>query len=80
VQERALVAHMQDQVAAEYELLIDETHATRSQQPGRQRRSLGRLRRQLRSVRQRDHFPTQLQDAARRAIDELAASLEDVIV
>jgi len=78
--ERELVRRMQTQVDAEYELLIAEVHVARSQEPGRRRRSLGRLRRHFRRVRQRDHFPTQQQDTARQAIDDLAASLEEAIV
>ena len=77
-QERQLVARMRDAVAAEYLELIVEAEAVRSQPPGRRRRSLARLRRQLRRVRERDYFPPPERDLAQQALDALGGIVEEV--
>jgi hypothetical protein len=51
--ERQLVERMRETAAADYRALIDEVAVTRAQAPGQRRRSLARLRRELR----RDYFP-----------------------
>ena len=77
-QERELVARMRDAVAGEYLRLIADAGAVRSQPAGRRRRSLSRLRRELRRVRERDYFPPPEQELARQAVDGLAEAVEEV--
>src|SRR5215210_3477970 len=52
-QERALAARMQAEAAASYRRIIE---AARAAAPGAGKRTLGRLRRELRRVRRRDYF------------------------
>ena len=76
--ERQLAARMREAVAAEYRTLIEEAEAVPLQVAGKRRRSLARLRRGLRRIRLRDYFPPEERELAHRAIDELAASFEEV--
>ena len=78
-QERELVERMQDAVAADYRALIDEVEAVPAQPAGRRRRSLGRLRRELRRIRQRDYFPPPERELAQQAVDDLASAIEEVL-
>lgn len=75
-QERQLVAPMMDEVAAEYQAVIDEAALTSSKPEGVRRRTLKRLRRELRRIRQRDYFPTDVRQQAHDAVEELAALQE----
>jgi hypothetical protein len=77
-QERELVSRMCDTVAADYLQLIVEAKAVRSQPPSRRRRSLARLRRELRRIRERDYFPPPERDLAQQALDALGAIVEEV--
>jgi len=77
-QERELATRMRASVAAEYEALIAEAAAASKLAPGQRRRSLARLRRELRRIRSRDHFPPKDRELAQQAIEELAAALEEV--
>ena len=56
-QERDLAARMAEAVAADYRVLIEEAATAHEQAPGQRRRTLGRLRRELRRIRARDYFP-----------------------
>lgn len=76
-QERELAAGMAEAVAADYRALIGEASAADEQTPGQRRRTLGRLRRELRRIRARDHFPPAERELAQRALDELAAVVEE---
>jgi hypothetical protein len=70
-QERELVAGMQSAIDAEYEKLI--TEATSAVQEARlDRRSLKRLRAEIRRIQRRDYFPTRKGVEARRAVEKLA--------
>jgi hypothetical protein len=77
--ERRLIERMSAAVAADYRALIEETLAVGTQTPGRQRRSLGRLRRELRRIRYRDYFTSHERDGAAQAIDQLATAVEEVV-
>ena len=77
-QERQLVARMRELVAGDYRALIAAAEAARSQNSGR-RRSLARLRRELRRIRQRDYFPSEERELAQQAVEELAAAIETVL-
>jgi hypothetical protein len=77
-QERALVAAMASAIGAEYRALIEEAEGARGRPLGVQRRTLGRLRRELRRIRARDYFPPAEREVAVRAVEELAAQVEEV--
>jgi hypothetical protein len=74
-QERGLVQRMAAAVAADYRTVANEAEVARSQPPGSRRRTVGRLRRELRRIGLRDHFPPPERDQARTAVAELAATL-----
>ena len=78
-QERELAAGMAAEVAADYEALIRESAEARSALPGQRRRTLARLRRELRRIRARDYFPPPERELARQAVDELAALVEEPV-
>jgi hypothetical protein len=78
-QERQLAVRMSAAVAAEYRALIEDAEAVRSQASGRQRRSLARLRRELRRIRARDYFPSGERELAQQAVEQLAAAVEEVV-
>ena len=78
-QERDLAARMAEAVAADYRVLIEEAATAHEQAPGQRRRTLGRLRRELRRIRARDYFPPPEREVARRALDELAALVEEPV-
>jgi hypothetical protein len=50
-------------------------HGARAQPPGPRRRTVGRLRRELRRIGLRDHFPPPQREQARAAVAALAATL-----
>ena len=77
-QERQLAARMRETVAAEYRTLIEEAEGVRLQAAGKRRRSLARLRRELRRIRLRDYFAPEERELAKQAVEELAASFEEV--
>jgi DNA-binding transcriptional regulator PaaX len=75
-QERALAAQMADSVAADYGRVIAE-----AQQLGRgsaitRRRTVARLRRELRRIGLRDYFPGPIAERARAAVEALGDALE----
>jgi hypothetical protein len=74
-QERALAQRMAAAVAADYQAVAKEADAARSLPSGLRRRTVGRLRRELRRIGSRDHFPPPERDQARGAVAELAATL-----
>jgi hypothetical protein len=78
-QERGLAARMRSTVAAEYRALIADAEVAAAQAVRERRRSLARLRRELRRIRLRDYFPPPERELARQAIEELAAAVEAVI-
>jgi hypothetical protein len=78
-QERELAARMAEAVAGEYRALIADAAAAREQRPGQRRRTLGRLRRELRRIRARDYFPPPERELAQQAVDEFAALVEEPV-
>jgi hypothetical protein len=78
-QERELADRMAEAVAGEYTAVADEAKAAPQQPSGLQRRTLGRLRRELRRIRARDYFPPPEREQAQRAVDQLAASVEEPV-
>jgi hypothetical protein len=78
-QERELAARMAASVAADYRTLIEQAEAARAQSAGPRRRTLKRLRRELRRIRARDYFPPPERELAQRALDELAVLVEEPV-
>lgn len=77
-QERAVADRMAAAVAEEYAAVIADAQAALDEPPGQRRRTLGRLRRELRRIRARDFFPPPAADAARAAVEALAHKTEEV--
>jgi len=78
-QERELATRMAETVASDYRSLIDEADATGEQPLGQRRRTLGRLRRELRRIRARDYFPPPERELAQQALDDLGALVEEPV-
>ena len=78
-QERELAARMAAAVAGEYRALIDAATTARAERAGQRRRTLGRLRRELRRIRARDYFPPPERELAQQAVDELALLVEEPV-
>jgi hypothetical protein len=78
-QERELAARMADAVAADYRTLTEQAAAAHEEPAGQRRRSLKRMRRELRRVRARDYFPPPEREQALRALDEVAALVEEPV-
>jgi hypothetical protein len=76
-QERELAVRMREAVACEYRAVVADAERLRSLPPGRRRRSLARLRRELRRIRARDYFPPPERERAQQAVERLAVSLEE---
>ncbi len=75
-QERALATRMAALVAKEYRVVLAAVEAARLQPEGPRRRTVARLRRELRRIGQRDYFPPSEREQARAAVAELASQLE----
>ena len=77
-QERAIASGMAEEIADEYRAVTAEAEAAVTEASGQRRRTLSRLRRELRRIRARDFFPPPEAERARRAVDELAKAAEAV--
>jgi len=74
-QQRLLAARMSEATAAEYQAVLEEADEVASQSvPAR--RTVQRLRRELRRIEARDHFPPKERQRARRAIERLTAMMD----
>ncbi len=76
LEEVRLVRSLQTTAAADYRKLIDEAVSARGLEATGRRRTLLRLRRELRRIRLRDHFPPTESQEARRALDQLSELVE----
>jgi DNA-binding transcriptional regulator PaaX len=74
--ERALAEQMAQAVADEYRAVIAAAGSATGESAATRRRTLRRLRRQLRAIRARDFFPPLEAAQARRAVEGLAQALE----
>lgn len=74
-QERALAAQMAATVAADYARVIDEASAAAHESATSRRRTLARLRREVRRIGSRDYFPAPIAQTARAAVEALGDSL-----
>lgn len=77
-QERDIVAGMRFAVGEEYRLLAEQADRAHEEAAGSRKRTLGRLRRELRRIRRRDYFRAPEGDGAREAVERLARSIEEV--
>ncbi len=75
-QERAVAGVMARAVAGEYRQVAEQARAALSEDEAARRRTLARLRRELRRVRARDYFPPPERQEAERAVESLAATAE----
>jgi hypothetical protein len=74
--ERALAQRMQDAISSEYEAVSREAQAALTAPPGERKRTLARLRRELRRIARRDYFPSAERGRADAAVGVLAEDLE----
>ena len=77
-QERELTAEMTLAVSSEYKTVRDAALAAAGEPGGTRRRTLARLRRELTRIGERDYFPPDTREKARRAVEALASTLVDV--
>jgi hypothetical protein len=77
-QERALAGAMADRVADEYREIVGDAESALGSAEVERRRTLARLRRELRRVGSRDYFPPPDRDEARAAVERLARSTVEV--
>lgn len=75
-QERLVAQRMTELVASAYRAVIDDAAEAEHLDAGARRRSLSRLRRELRRIGRRDFFPPPERDRARAAVDALARLVE----
>jgi hypothetical protein len=78
-QERELASKMAELVAADYRTLIADAEAARNEPHGQRRRTLARLRRELRRIRARDYFPPPERELAQQAVEGLAELVEEPV-
>jgi hypothetical protein len=76
-QARELAQRMADAVSQDYRRVIADAELARGETTGQRRRTLGRLRRELRRVRLRDYFPPPEREHATAAVERLALLLEE---
>jgi hypothetical protein len=76
-QERELAQRMADAVSQDYRRVIADAELARGETTGQRRRTLGRLRRELRRVHLRDYFPPPEREPATAAVERLALFLEE---
>jgi len=76
----ALAAQSREAVDGEYRGLISEIGAAQSERDAARRRTIARLRRQLRAIEGRDFFGAGAAARARRALEELAAADQTVAI
>jgi hypothetical protein len=75
-QQRALAARMDDAAREEYRALLEQADTALSAADGPDRRTVERLRRELRRIEARDYFSAKDRARAARAIDRLTAALD----
>ena len=78
--ERRLAERMQAAVAAEYRTLTDQARGALGAPAGPRKRTLGRLRLELRRIRRRDFFAAPERDAAVAAVEALSTSIDQEAV
>lgn len=76
-QERELTAEMAKAISSEYDAVRDAALAAAGESDGTRRRTLARLRRELTRIGERDYFPPDSREKARRAVQSLASTVVD---
>ena len=74
--ERELASQMAAAVAAEYAMVITEADSAAAESLAHRRRTVARLRREMRRIRARDFFPPPEADLAAAAVEGLAVAVE----
>jgi len=74
---RALAGAMAASVALEYRRLIAEAAAQAGASEASHRRTVGRLRRELRRIGSRDYFPSEITRRAHAAVEALGQTIEE---
>lgn len=74
-QQRELLARLRNAISQEYQTVIEQARAACADDPSVQRRTLSRLRRELRRIGERDYFPPPERQQAREAVEALAATM-----
>lgn len=74
--ERELAAQMSAAVAGEYATVIAEAESAADESLAHRRRTVARLRREMRRIRARDFFPPPEADLAAAAVEDLSAVVE----
>ncbi|MEJ2863744.1 Chromate resistance protein ChrB [Actinomycetospora flava] len=77
--ERDLAEAMSRARAAEYAAITEQARVAVSEDPGARQAAVRRLRGELRRIGRRDYFPPPERTEARRAVDELTASLPEEV-
>ena len=78
VDERSVATAMADEIAEQYRAVRVQAEASKGLDSVARRRRLARLRRELQRIRRRDFFPPPQREAAREAVERLAAIEETV--
>src|SRR5438094_3687065 len=78
-QERELAGRMAEAIADDYSAVIADATTGREEVAGQRRRTLARLRRELRRIRARDYFPPPEREHARAAVEDLAGLVEEPV-
>src|SRR5262249_27332967 len=79
-QEAELAAAMAAQVSADYRAVVAEAERSAAEEPeGQQKRTLARLRRELRRIHARDYFPPPERDVAAHAVEALATRIGEPV-
>jgi hypothetical protein len=78
-QERELAERMAEAVAVDYRTVLADAVAVHSEPPVQRRRTLARLRRELRRIKARDYFPPPERELAQRAVEDLALVVEEPV-
>jgi hypothetical protein len=74
--ERSIMSGLAEAVAVDYRRVIAEAQGVGDLEDAVRRRTLARLRRELRRIRQRDYFPPLEAEQARAAVESLATAAE----
>ncbi len=75
-QEREMASELAANIADEYRVIVREAESVQGEPLAVRRRTLARLRREMRRIRQRDYFPPIERERARAAVEELASLAE----
>jgi hypothetical protein len=74
--EAAIISRMTATIAAEYDAVTVEAATMHDADAATRRRTAARLRRELHRIQARDYYPPPSREAARRAIEDLAAATD----